>query len=138
MFLLEVCAALLLATRRGPSQLVKVLLLCVGPLALLIVCAAQLSSSFVIDPQTLQPYGLVQLASHPPAIVVVEGDDDAWADHEDTEERSFLEDVSLKELQKEYKRLKREYKKNHSKEDFLKLKYHAMNKKLKKAIQRAG
>lgn len=54
------------------------------------------------------------------------------------ENLSFIQSAKLEKLKEVYKVLKKEFKKNHSKEEFLLLKYHAMNIALKKANEKTG
>lgn len=54
------------------------------------------------------------------------------------ENLSFLQSAKLKKLKEVYKKLKKEYKKNHTTDEFLLLKYHAMNIALKRANEKTG
>lgn len=124
----------LVASRKGPSHILKVILASLGPMIAVLACTIQLSSSISLVPDPM--YQLKPQARGPVGgeVTFLDGTGvDAWPDGE-IANLSFLQKSNLKKLKKEYKKLKKAYKKRHSKQDFLTLKFETMIRALRSAL----
>lgn len=133
LFLAIVAAAGPFPVHRGKDVFASI-----GPITFVLASATQLDGSIASVALKPQLHLRAKVLNGSRAAVGRFEGLETWDEDGSDDELSFLQAINLKDEQKMYKKLKKQYKKRHSNEDFLRLKYEAMNRALKKANEHPG